>query len=221
MADRDHLTQNPRLAKVGAITRAGIKAYGFAGGLALRGILSGIRRTASIRYEGLEERRRLGSAIDCLWHRDFILYFFTHPYDVAYSTLLHPALYLRPWEVFARRYGWTPFFGSSGHGGRKAADRLTTALADGESTFVCPDGPAGPAGQPKSGVFHMAAQAKRPIVPVTFAASGVLPMKSWDRRLLPMPGMSVTMRFGEPIYVESDRLSDARTRLIAGLGRPD
>ena len=104
--------------------------------------------------------------------------------------------------------------GSTGHGGRAAAEQLVRELRDGRSTGIAPDGPGGPARVPKRGVFHIAAQTGLPIVPLRFTLSRAWHLPTWDRKRLPQPFSTIHVRFGEPIYVD-ERNFDAAIRATA------
>ena len=105
--------------------------------------------------------------------------------------------------------GIDTILGSTGHGGRKAAEQLVRELRAGRSTGIAPDGPGGPARVLKRGVFHIAAQTGVPIVPLRFTLSRAWQLPTWDRKRLPQPFSTITVRFGKPISVPEDSFDEA------------
>jgi len=108
--------------------------------------------------------------------------------------------------------------GSAGHGGIEAAERIAESLAEGYSTFVCPDGPSGPARRLKRGVLHMASKAGTPIVPMRISSDRAVWLPRWDRFCLPLPSATVRVRCEEAIRVTEEGFDEAEARLVAALG---
>jgi lysophospholipid acyltransferase (LPLAT)-like uncharacterized protein len=69
---------------------------------------------------------------------------------------------------------------------------------------VVPDGPRGPRYVVKPGVIHLARATGAPIVPVTYAASRMRQLHSWDRLIIPLPFCRVLYVIGEPLRVPRD-----------------
>jgi lysophospholipid acyltransferase (LPLAT)-like uncharacterized protein len=109
------------------------------------------------------------------------------------------------------------FLGSSGHGGREAAERLMHDLRAGRWSGIAPDGPAGPARVAKRGVGHIAAQTGVPIVPLRFTLSRALALPTWDRKRLPLPFSTITVRFGRPIAVDAGNFDEAIREMAEAL----
>jgi lysophospholipid acyltransferase (LPLAT)-like uncharacterized protein len=193
--------------------------YGNAGAATLHGFLVGLARTCRVRVEN--EAALAGPArVFAYWHADALLGFvflLQRLRHVRFAALCHPAPSLRPWEVLGRRLGWEVALGSSGHGGKAAAERVAAWLREGRSTFVCPDGPAGPPRVLKRGAVVMALESGRPLVPLRFACEREVELPRWDRLRVPAPGSAVTVTCGDPIAPEGDG-AEAESALARALG---
>src|SRR5262245_57230351 len=117
-----------------------------------------LQATCRLEIERRDRLTPLRSYILCYWHT------FAMPGFLALTAtqegrrlaaLCHRALHLLMWGRLGQRLGWRVVMGSSGHGGMEAADRIVASLSEGYSTFVCPDGPAGPARRIKRGALYM------------------------------------------------------------------
>ena len=80
-------------------------------------------------------------------------------------------------EVIAERFGGeavpVDMAGNPASAGR-AVLKVLRSLRDGRETFLCPDAPAGPAYEPKQGVFYLARKAKRRHRPVWYLDHTIL-----------------------------------------------
>lgn len=89
--------------------------------------------------------------------------------------------------------------GSATRGGAQALREIYQAIRrDGVSPIVTPDGPTGPLEVFKPGVAMLASLAGAPLVPMSFAASRAISLRSWDRALVPLPFSRVAVVIGEP-----------------------
>ncbi|MDH3495144.1 MAG: hypothetical protein OER21_00060 [Gemmatimonadota bacterium] len=200
-----------------------VYGYGLAGVFALyylaqrptiRVVVSGAPRLESRNY------------IFCLWHEAISLLFqssvprFPRPLRAApQAWMQHPLWYMKPIHAFIRGIGVRKIvLGSTGHGGRPAADALVVLLRAGYSTVVLPDGPAGPARELKKGVLHLAAQSGVPIVPLRLFASRSYRARTWDRKIQALPFATLRIAIGEPLSVADDTLAPAARTLTAALG---
>jgi lysophospholipid acyltransferase (LPLAT)-like uncharacterized protein len=77
--------------------------------------------------------------------------------------------------------------GSSGFRGSRAVGELLTALQEGYSVAITPDGPRGPVYQVKPGVVWLADQSHAPLLLLKLDMQGYWPLKSWDRFRFPKP----------------------------------
>jgi lysophospholipid acyltransferase (LPLAT)-like uncharacterized protein len=135
-----------------------------------------------------------------------------------HSWMMHPSWHLKPIQICMRLCGIDRIIlGSSGHGGREAAERLVQELRAGRWSGIAPDGPAGPPRVAKRGVGHIAAQSGVPIVPLRFTLSHALVLPTWDRKRLPLPFSTITLRFGQPICVDTGNFEAAMNELADAL----
>jgi lysophospholipid acyltransferase (LPLAT)-like uncharacterized protein len=181
---------------------AATRAFAAIGAAGLWGLFAAGRWTIRVRVAG--ERPR-GPAIYCYWHGDaFVGFMYLFGLPPPMIAMAHPSLAARPYHTLGRWLGWQVIVGSAGHGGRAAADALIAALRAGGSTFVCPDGPAGPARTLKRGVLHIARAAGVPIVPVRFTCSAAVRLPRWDGWRMPLPGSTVAVELLPAISVGDD-----------------
>ncbi|MDN3515987.1 lysophospholipid acyltransferase family protein [Aquisalimonas lutea] len=123
-----------------------------------------------------------------------------HPFHVLIST--H-----RDGELLARVFshlGTDTIRGSSSRGGASAFQQILACLARGEAVGVTPDGPRGPRMRLGGGVVHAARRSGAVIVPVTFATSSRLVLRSWDRFVVAHPFSRGIVAWGEPMEVAAD-----------------
>jgi lysophospholipid acyltransferase (LPLAT)-like uncharacterized protein len=99
------------------------------------------------------------------------------------------------------RLGYKIIRGSTGRGGVRAAKEAITALEDGGTMAMTPDGPRGPSGVVQGGVMLMARKSGAGLIPVGIAARPRVVAKSWDKYNVPVPFSKCLMIFGEPLYV--------------------
>lgn len=107
-------------------------------------------------------------------------------------------------EIIARtveRLGYKTIRGSSTRGGRKAFKKMLRALKQNHICAIMPDGPKGPRHEFKSGALLLAARSDAYMLPMTFAASKPIIMKSWDHFTLWWPFSKVCMIYGKPTKV--------------------
>jgi lysophospholipid acyltransferase (LPLAT)-like uncharacterized protein len=100
-------------------------------------------------------------------------------------------------------------------------------LDSGRETFICPDAPEGPAGEPKRGVYLLARRSNALVLPFGVWASHAREMRRWDNNLLPYPFARLTAVVGEPLDINQmdcerdfqarlkDRLTAAREEAIS------
>jgi lysophospholipid acyltransferase (LPLAT)-like uncharacterized protein len=123
-------------------------------------------------------------------------------------------------HVVVRLVGVKVVLGSTGFGGREAANEIVEYLKRGYSTVVFPDAPRGPPCVLKAGVLHMSLKSGVPIAPVRFRASRYMELKGWDRKRVPYPFSSIRVEFKSPIQVTQKNFEAARLYLGAALGVP-
>jgi lysophospholipid acyltransferase (LPLAT)-like uncharacterized protein len=113
----------------------------------------------------------------------------------------------RDGEVIARtmdRLGFGAVRGSTTRGAAAAMRRILETLENGEYVALAPDGPRGPRMRAQIGAVFLASRAGCPIIPVTFSASRMRVLDSWDRFALPFPFARGEFVWGEPLHVPRD-----------------
>lgn len=184
--------------------------YGYGVGLAQFAYHCLVHWTCRIRYEGAQELPAGRNFIYCVWHGDLQSYFCVFLRHRDHTWMMHPSWYMKPIGVSMRLGGIDRIIlGSTGHGGREAAEQLARELRAGRSTGIAPDGPGGPPCVPKRGVFHIAAQTGVPIVPLRFTLSRAWQLPTWDRKRLPQLFSTIHVRFGAPIFVDEHNFAAA------------
>ncbi|MBY0407431.1 MAG: lysophospholipid acyltransferase family protein [Rickettsiales bacterium] len=101
-------------------------------------------------------------------------------------------------------FGEATIAGSSSRGGSNAIKAILRALKAGDNVAITPDGPRGPAQVAQIGIAATARISGRPVLPVAFAASRCVRLKSWDRFMLALPFSRIVFCVGEPIGVSKE-----------------
>jgi lysophospholipid acyltransferase (LPLAT)-like uncharacterized protein len=168
--------------------------------------------------EGIEDR---SNHIFCYWHlfSPLALSAFFRPRRHVW--MQHPGWFNKHMHVVVRLFGVKVVLGSTGYGGREAADLITEYLKIGYSTVVFPDAPRGPPYELKDGALHMSLKSGVPIAPVRFFVSKYVQLKGWDRKRFPYPFSTIRAEFDEPIQVTEENFDEARERLREALGVPE
>src|SRR5215212_7945579 len=112
-----------RMDNVPLLLRPWFILYGYGVGLAQFAYHCLIHWTCRIRLEG-REALPAGNAIYCLWHGDLQSYFCVFLRHRGHTWLIHPSWYMKPIQFCMRLSGMETILGSTGHGGRKAAEQL-------------------------------------------------------------------------------------------------
>ncbi|MEZ4593749.1 MAG: hypothetical protein R3D55_21780 [Chloroflexota bacterium] len=94
--------------------------------------------------------------------------------------------------------------------------RVIEALKAGKESFLAPDGPDGPAFEPKAGAAYLARKAEAVVIPVGGYTKTGYALRRWDKYLLPFPFARLHMVFGEPIFVNKRDKDEAVTEQIVG-----
>ena len=134
----------------------------------------------------------------------------------------------------ATRIGATPHSVDM-QGNPVAAGRATLqvikALKKGNVSMLAPDGPDGPAYEPKRGVAFLAQKAQANVMPIGLWTRQAYQFRRWDHYMIPFPYAHIHMVFGQPIQVSkkddsdtlllqiTDALHEVRTRAqeLAGI----
>lgn len=94
--------------------------------------------------------------------------------------------------------------------------RVIEALKQGKESFLAPDGPDGPAFEPKAGAAYLARKAEAAVIPVGGFTKAGYALPRWDKYLIPFPFASLRMVFGEPIFVQRRDKDEEVTEKIVG-----
>jgi len=87
--------------------------------------------------------------------------------------------------------------------------RVIQAMKKGKQTILAPDGPDGPAHEPKGGVAYIARKAEAAIIPIATYASPAYRMKRWDNHEVAFPFSKLTVFVGPPIIPDKKNTDDA------------
>lgn len=99
-----------------------------------------------------------------------------------------------------RRLGFSVARGSSSRGGASGLRAMVRRLEKGDDAAFAVDGPRGPRGVAKSGVFVAARAIGAAILPVASAAERAIVLaKAWDRFEIPWPFSRVAVVVGAPL----------------------
>ena len=178
--------------------------------------------TSKIEIVGRERIEDSSNHIFCYWHIFSPMAFSVFYRPRRHVWMQHPGWFTKHCHVMVRLFGVERIvFGSTGYGGRAAADEIIECLREGYSTVVFPDAPRGPPYVPKDGALHMSLRSGVPIAPIRFWLSRYVELKGWDRKRFPYPFITIRAEFDDPIQVTDTNFEEARQRLGEVLGVPD
>jgi hypothetical protein len=214
------------LGRVPTVARIPVAAYGWIVGGLWYGYLVALRTCVTVEYTGVERLSPEENYIFCQWHESFPLALQAlaprvdrYLLHTPHAWMQHPSWATTPIQVLLGLMGVERIvLGSTGHGGRNAADELVSYLRRGYSTALSPDGPKGPARVLKKGVLHMALQSGVPIVPIRFTGSRFIRSPAWDGKMHPLPFSSIRVDVGTPITVSEDTFDEAADALVRAMG---
>jgi lysophospholipid acyltransferase (LPLAT)-like uncharacterized protein len=200
-----------RVDELPAVLRPWVALYGWVVATVLQASLAVLRATMEIEHIN----RPTGQTVQCAWHEGLIPYFLAClPFRDPNVWLNHPLWVVKGVHVFLRRMGVRALvMGSSGHGGRQALSELVPMVAAGASTFLNPDGPAGPAYEVKDGVLDIAQQTGVGVVALRLACSHAWRLPTWDRKLVPWPGSRLRVHYSSPFIVTAQNRGNVRAAL--------
>lgn len=169
----------------------------------------GGRTVQSAAAEGSEDADvRPGPGIYALWH-EYLL-----PLSVVHAAKGGVVLVSRhrDGDILARvlhRLGYITVRGSTTRGGVAGLRAMIKAGREGRPVAFTPDGPRGPRRRCQPGIIHAAAATELPVVPLGAAASSGWRLRSWDRFLVPAPGATIIVSYGDPLFIpEPQALGD-------------
>jgi lysophospholipid acyltransferase (LPLAT)-like uncharacterized protein len=115
-------------------------------------------------------------------------------------------------EIIARlaeSLGFRTVRGSTSRGADRALLGMSRAVESGVDVAFTPDGPRGPAERFAPGALVVAQRTGAPVVTVRVGASRSWRLRSWDRFMIPKPFATVTIAYGDPVYVTAASLREA------------
>lgn len=155
---------------------------------------------ATMRYEVIAQSA--SDHIRCIyvfWHRNLLIMTLQR-IDSDAAVLVSKS---KDGELIAgplNELGYKTIRGSSTRGGAKAMIEMLKASKD-RSLAITPDGPKGPHGVIKPGVFELAMRSGIPIVAVAANADREWVFNSWDRFRFPKPFARLKIAYSEPYSV--------------------
>jgi lysophospholipid acyltransferase (LPLAT)-like uncharacterized protein len=197
-------------------------AFVRAGGVVLHVLLRLLGWTTRKRYVGAEELlecfARDERVIMAFWHGRMIMMPFA--YRGRRACVMNSQH--RDGELISRAlrpFGVEVVRGSSTRGWVGGMKGLLEAYRRGCDLVVVPDGPRGPRCRAKSGVIQLARATAAPVYTVSYSATRVVRLKSWDGLFIPFPFARVTYVVDEPIRVPRDVAADEMEHLRVTLER--
>jgi len=176
-------------------------------------LLGKLVRIETVGREHWERLVRQGASFILLvWHGKILLPVYAHRRQrIRALVSLHS-----DGEMIARtirRLGYETIRGSSTRGGDQAFRQMVRALKQGAvGAAIIPDGPRGPRQYLKPGALYIAQLSGAYLLPLTFAASRYLRLKSWDRFTVMMPFSKCVLLYGEPIHLPRGLRGEAMER---------
>jgi len=177
----------------------------------------------TIEYVGKEHVDNKPNLIFSLWHDNVPLFFMAHRrFKQAHCWLTFPLWHMKPAHILKKMIGVRELaYGATGFSGKEALKKVLNRLKEGWSTYINPDGPAGPEKQVKDGVLIMSLKTGTPIIPVAIQTSKQWRLPSWDRKRYPHLFSKIVVIYGAPIYVTKENYEDMREQLANEMTTPD
>lgn len=116
-----------------------------------------------------------------------------------------------------KRFDLVMVHASSSKGGAAGMLALMRLLRGGAFVGITPDGPRGPRREAAPGVAQLAAMSGKPVLPVAGRSSLGIPLRSWDRMVIPLPFARGVLVVGAPILVARDGAESGLSAIAAGL----
>ncbi|NQV36722.1 MAG: lysophospholipid acyltransferase family protein [Candidatus Marinimicrobia bacterium] len=158
------------------------------------------------------------SVIIACWHGRLlmpVMYFANRNYYALAGTHADAELI----SQIASRIGWQMIRGSSSEGGQDAFKNIVRSLKNsGSVVYITPDGPKGPALEPKSGTIRAAQITNSVILPVGAQSTRHWGFTNWDTFFVAKPFSKIEMVIGEPIsFTRDDDEENAKDQLKTAL----
>jgi len=167
-------------------------------------------KTLRTTFKGIEQAETLlknNSAIFLLWH-DSLVVLPLFGKRLCLSRALHILISgSRDGDVASRLAElFNNIFALRIHQRSKSATlkRMCSLLNSGESLLITPDVPRGPRRKMKRGSIFASYKTDTPLVPIVYACSRCIYLKSWDHFRIPLPFSKVSIECLPPIYPRKD-----------------
>jgi len=178
-----------------------------------------ILNTCRIVVEGKENVEKYPARIESVWHYKGSMYWLGLQDVTKFVQFSHPLWFMYKIILLLRWYGCKVVIGSTGHGGREAADKIVQEIKNGYSCVITPDGPAGPLKEIKKGVLHMGLQAGVPVIPVQCESNYSFPIFwNWDKKRVPLFFSTITIRYQKPLFVTKHNFDEVHKILATAMG---
>jgi lysophospholipid acyltransferase (LPLAT)-like uncharacterized protein len=191
-----------------------MKDEGFVYQLSLRvvpALLSWLMRawfgTCRVHIHGEENLQKILAAgkptIATFWHYSLLMIFYQmrHYSGVAMVSSSRDGEYI---ARLAERLGLATVRGSRNRKGVQALKDMLKAVQSGSNAAIVADGSQGPPMIAQPGAILLASRSGVAILPMGWAASRYLTIRSWDRTVIPKLFSRVDFMFGEPLCVPPD-----------------
>lgn len=137
------------------------------------------------------------------WHSRFLIHAMLHPsMNVAY--LISPSFIGKIMFYLTKAYNIAIIWGSSNRKPVSSYMSMYRRLKMGKSICITPDVPRCPARMAAMGVVHLARASSSAIIPITWSASRMNRLQTWDMTAIPGFFSSGIGYWGKPIHVSSD-----------------
>lgn len=161
--------------------------------------------------------------IPCIWHQRQIIGIVylrrLRARGVVPGALVSPS---KDGELGARlldKLGVTAVRGSGRRSGALAMRDMYLAIKEANlSPLIAPDGSTGPPHEFKPGAIMLARLSGSPVVPISFACSSGVKLRTWDRLLVPLPFSRIVVQVGEPIELEPIMAMTESPESVARMG---
>lgn len=184
-------------------------------------------RSVRMRVSGEEHLEPLLASktrfIPCVWHQRQI-------FAIAYLRRLrargvNPGALVSPskdGELAARllaKLGVSAVRGSGRRSGALAMRDMYIAIQDQDlSPLIAPDGSTGPPHEFKPGAIMLARLSKSPVIPLSFACTRSIRLRTWDRLMIPLPFSRVELAVGPPVELDGTITMTEAPETIAQMG---
>ena len=155
--------------------------------------------------KNIQRMKKLGkSVIISTWHANLLSVFYNlRNLDVHALAGTHKDAELI--SQVALKWGWKMIRGSSKEDGSRAYKGILKTLSIPNSIlFITPDGPTGPAKQPKPGVIRAAQATQAAIIPTSVISTKHWGFTNWDTFYLEKPFGEIFISYGEPIFIDEN-----------------